>query len=81
MNNRISNLRDVTRSANMQNLKKARKDNKSGLAGVSKGRWGRYIANISINGKNKHIGTFNTPEDAYMAYIEQKRKHHFGYVI
>ena len=40
---------------------------KSGLIGVSFHR-NRYVANISINGKKKHIAQFKTPEEASQAY-------------
>ena len=77
-NNTIANLRDVSRSVNLQNSKEARKNNKSsGMLGVS---WlhGKWQAKINIGGYRKHIGMFKTPELAHAAYLEEKRIHHQG---
>jgi len=29
---------------------------------------GKFIANLAVNGKLKHLGCFNTPEEAFQAY-------------
>lgn len=79
--NRLCNIRNANVSENMQNQKTARKDNKTtGLLGSSFcKRDSNFRAQIQINKKNKHIGYFNTPEEAHQAYIEEKRKlHPFG---
>lgn len=75
--NRIFNLREATQSKNMQNLKKAGKNNKSGYLGVyfSKKR-NKFIAQIRMNGISKNLGGFDTAVDAYIKYIEVKRKVH-----
>lgn len=78
--NRICNLRDVTRSENMQNLRSARSDSKSGLAGVGwyspKRRW---TAKIMIDGKRHDLGRFITADFAHEAYCAAKaRLHPFG---
>ena len=76
--NRISNLRLATRSENLQNQSKAQKHNKTGLLGVSHRR-GKFRAQIRVDGKKMHIGTFPTPEEAHTAYLEAKRQFHpFG---
>ena len=66
-NNRISNLRLTTRAVNNQNLAK-RKTNTSGVVGVyqipSSGKW---RAQIRVNKINKHIGCYNTIEEATAA--------------
>ena len=75
LDNRISNLRDVTRTENQQNIREPRKHNKLGVLGVcSSGS--RFRATIKINGKNKQIGVYDTVEQAYKAYVEAKRKFH-----
>ena len=62
--NRISNLRYVTRSENIFNQRVA-KDNKSGITGISWNKrdrkWEVYIAK---DGKHLHLGKFNNIENA-----------------
>lgn len=65
--NHITNLRLVTRAQNQWNARK-RKDNTSGLKGVTKTRSGTFAANISINGKVKYLGAFPTALEAAEAY-------------
>lgn len=80
-NNAILNLRDVSRSINLQNQKRAHVGKKSGLPlGVHFSRGGRFMAQIRINGKNKSFGTFDTPEIAHEAYLKAKESHHPGFV-
>jgi hypothetical protein len=75
--NRLSNLRDIFHCENNQNINKPQKNNKTGYLGVSfmKNR-NKYQAQICINGKTKHIGLFDTAEEAYNEYIKYKRKNH-----
>lgn len=81
-NNRFANLRIVTRVVNMQNKQRPSANNKSGFLGVYMHKQlGRFTAQIRINGKNTHLGMFDTPEQAHQAYIEAKRKHHKGNLI
>lgn len=77
--NRISNLRDVSHSTNLQNLRSARADNKLGLLGVHVRRdTGRYSASIYVNKRHVSLGCFDCPVEAHEAYIIAKRKHHEG---
>lgn len=81
--NRISNLRDVSQSVNMQNKKRANKQNKSGFLGVNK--INRNLAKpwracIKAGGKSISIGLFRTPEEAHAAYMNAKRNLHAGFV-
>lgn len=74
--NRISNLRQATRSQNMQNEKVARKSNKScGLLGVSKNGRG-WKAEIKVDGKKLHLGSYKTPSEAHDAYVLAKGSLH-----
>jgi hypothetical protein len=74
---RIENLRDVSQSQNMQNLRQATKRNKSGLLGVSLHKQtGKYRARISINGKSIVVKYCDTPEEAHMVYLQAKRQFH-----
>lgn len=62
--NRISNLREASKSQNAQNTS-LRSTNTSGVKGVYWcARECRWIANIRLNGKQKHIGSYNTVEEA-----------------
>lgn len=76
LNNRRSNLRLATKSQNMMN-QGARKDNTSGYKGV---RWDKerkkWLAQIRINGVNKHLGRFSSKEEAYHAYCEAAKHYH-----
>jgi len=74
MNNRIENLRKATRAQNQWNAK-VRKDNTSGFKGVSwHKRQKAWAANISINGKVKFLGAFNTPEEAHAVYTARAKE-------
>lgn len=75
--NRIENLREATTSENAQNKKKSMSNNKTGYLGVSKiTNKNKWCAFIKVNGKNKNLGTFKTPELAFNAYINAKRNLH-----
>lgn len=64
--NRFCNLREATRSQNLAN-RKALAANTTGFKGVSKcGR--KYTACISVNGRNRGLGVFETAEEAHEAY-------------
>jgi len=67
LNNRIENLREVTRQCNMRNVKIA-KNNRSSVTGVS---WTKRIkkwhAQIMINKKQIHLGNFTRFIDAVKA--------------
>ena len=79
--NRICNLRLSTNQENTHNVSKPHVDNKSGYLGVSwNKREKRWKSFIGINGKNKYIGYFNSPEEAYDAYLKAKRELHLFWV-
>ena len=80
LNNRLENLRAVTRQMNTQNLHRARKDSITGLAGTYPNGNG-FSARIRVHGREKHLGTFPTAEDAHTVYVDAKRKLHAGCVI
>jgi len=61
--NRIDNLRDVSKAVNQQNQKNPH--------GVQKDR-GRFKAVIRANGTRHHIGSFGSKEEAYAAYMSAK---------
>lgn len=75
-NNAISNLRACSHNQNQHNQTK-RKNNKSGYKGVS---WmkncSRWQAQICLNKKVRHLGTFKSAEDAARAYDAAARDIH-----
>lgn len=73
--NRLENLREATRSENMYNQTRVRKNSKIKVTGVSYNR-DRYRARINAEGKQYHIGTYDTIEEAETAYLEAKKKLH-----
>ena len=78
--NRWSNLREVTTQVNLQNRHKSNSTNKSGLLGVFE-RHGRFRSSLWVGGKSKHLGTFDTAEEAHQKYLDEKRKLHEGCTI
>ena len=67
--NRISNLRLVTHSENLQNT-------------VAKGvyldkRCKKFVAEIMCQGERIYLGLHNTEQEARRAYLNPKQKHHF----
>lgn len=82
LNNKISNLRDVTRTKNQENLKHAHKDNSTGHLGVSYNKKNqKFTAHITILGRQNYLGSFQSAGDAHEAYLSKKRKHHSGCTI
>ena len=72
--NRIENLRDVTRKQNMEN-KKLYKTNKSGHSGVTwHSRDKKWNVRIGHYGKRISIGYFDNLEDAIKARIKAQNK-------
>ena len=74
LDNRIENLRPVTRQENLKNQKRSIA-NTSGVTGVYWDReTGKWRALIRIGGKVKTIGRFLSFEEAVMARKEAERK-------
>lgn len=68
--NRISNLREVDKQQNQANSKKY-KSNSSGKKGVCLHKpSNKFRAYIVLNRRQKHLGLFDTVEEAYAAYAE-----------
>lgn len=66
--NRIANLREATYSQNQQNSR-PRYTGKSHFKGASRDR-GKWRATIVIDGRQKYLGGFNTPEEAHARYCQ-----------
>lgn len=76
LDNRRFNLRVCTRSENCRNSIKP-STNKSGFKGVF---WekcaGKWRARIMSEGKKIHLGLFESPSEAHLAYCEAAKKLH-----
>ena len=77
-NNRIANLRLVPVAQNAQNRRKASRNSKVGLLGVSRVASGKFVSQISVSGTTHRLGQFLTPEAAHEAYVQAKRRLHPG---
>ena len=66
--NRLENLRLVTRSQNAQNRK-----NVTGYTQIS---GGRYQAQIMLDYKHYFLGHFDTEAEARSAYLKAKKEYH-----
>lgn len=76
-NNQISNLRVTTHALNMQNRRAPRRGNSTGMLGVSRSVCKKkFTATIWLNGRSKHLGTFETAELASSAYWTAKQELH-----
>jgi hypothetical protein len=79
-NNKLINLRFATPQQNQQN-RSINKNNKSGTKGVSWNKQrNKWTAQIRINGKLIHLGSFLNKEDAINIRI-QRAKNEFGEFI
>lgn len=79
-NNAFANLRQVSRRANTENKRTAKRTSTTGLLGVVRHR-DKFVAKIVHAGKRTHLGVFETPEDAHEAYVQAKRRLHQGCTI
>lgn len=78
--NRLCNLREVSRTWNMQNRLIPKKHNASKVLGAHKHGSG-YVSRITVNRKQNYLGYFKTAEEAHSAYLEAKRRLHPGCTI
>lgn len=67
-NNRWANLRAASLAQNNAN-RGANKNNTSGFKGVRQHKCGRWVARITVDWKEHHLGLFDTPEEAHAAYV------------
>lgn len=73
---RIENLRLATRTQNQYN-RPVLSCNKAGFKGVSPHTGGKWRAQIQDpSGRNSHIGTYSTKEEAAKAYADAASKYH-----
>jgi len=77
LDNRITNLREVTPQENMRNQSLS-KANTSGFTGVRFHKdSGKYYAYIYIDGFEKSLGYFDTKEEAILARIKANKEYGF----
>ncbi len=76
MDNRIENLKEVTRFENMHNWGIS-KSNTSGFLGVHFDKVkNKFVASIMAKHKYYFLGYFGTAEEASIAYNQAKKVHH-----
>ena len=80
--NRLSNLRVVSRSVNCQNRRQANKTKTTDLLGAYwDKKMRRFTSYIYVNGKSKYLGSYETEQAAHQAYLTAKRVLHPGCTI
>lgn len=80
-NNCFANLRDVSLTTNNQNMRRVPAHNRStGVLGVTrvKNKAKPFLAQISVNNRNKCLGAFATVDEAHSCYLAAKRRLHEG---
>lgn len=76
LNNRRGNLRLASAAQNQWNSA-AKPNNTSGYKGVGFCKiTKKWRARIRIGGKSLHLGLYDTPEDAHLAYCDAALKYH-----
>lgn len=73
--NSIFNLREATRSQNRVNSK-PRLDSVSGIKGVRQWSSGKWRASITVQKRWRHLGMFETKEEAIAAYNRAAKEVH-----
>lgn len=72
--NRIENLRLATRAENARNARRSKR-NKSGVKGVH-ARFGKFIAEITVDRKKTYLGMFDSIEEAAIARARAAKEMH-----
>jgi hypothetical protein len=74
-NSRVENLRLASVTENNRNQSRRRSKHHTPYMGVNKARSGRWVASIEVDRRKKHLGTFDTPEEAHQARIRALGEH------
>lgn len=75
LNNRRRNLAVCTNAQNVAHRRSAQRNNgTSRFVGVARSHHGKWQAKITKDRKQRHLGYFNTPEEAAKAYNEAARE-------
>lgn len=75
--NRWDNIREATSALNAQNRRRAAKTSSTGYLGVVPYE-NRFQAQIKVNGKTTHLGSYKTAQEAHGVYVNAKRLLHVG---
>ena len=75
-NNAIANLRDVTKNINQRN-RPINSNSTSKVTGVYFNGYG-WVAQITVDGKCKYLGTHSTKEEAYAVRQLANKEHSFS---
>jgi hypothetical protein len=81
LDNRRENLRLCSRMENNQNSVKPPRERKHLYRGLGQQKNGRFTAHIQEAGHFRHIGTFDTQEEAAQAYNEMAIQLHGEFAI
>jgi hypothetical protein len=77
-NNRVSNLRVITQAGNTQNRRRANKNSRTRVRGVSVNRYGKYCAQVMVNRVHVYREVFDDISEASKA-VQNARKIHMEY--
>ncbi len=76
LDNRVKNLRIATHSQNGKNRRSAKNSTSRFLGVTFSNCRNKWIAQIKIDGKNRHIGSFDSEIQAALKYNEAAKIHH-----
>ena len=74
LDNRFCNLRETDASGNAHNRQGASRNKFGGLPLGVYPQGSRFFSILTVNGEKFRLGTFDTPEQAYEAYLTAKRE-------
>ena len=77
-NNSISNLRWISKSNNCRNIAKKQNTSSKYMGVCFRKARGKYVATIRINDKQKHIGYYETEDDAGKAFDNYVKEHNLS---
>jgi hypothetical protein len=78
LRNAWANLRNTSQAWNMQNRHRPNARKRPGLLGVKQRTPTTWQAQLRLNKRTVHLGTFDSPEAAHAAYLAGKRQLHPG---
>lgn len=74
--NRLCNLREATHKQNFENLSSKPRGRNSLIGASYREITNRWSAQIQVEGRKKHLGYFDTENEAHSAYKSAKAEHH-----